>query len=577
MNTIKFFKKIINHLEVKKKKDLILVIILSFLSSLTESISLAILIPFVGFFLEPNTYLFNKSIQEIFLFFNINSKEEILTFVSISFIFIVLLSAFIKIFYIKRSNKLTEDITSDFRIKIFNFLLNQDYSYYFQYGSNEIMSNLSQKTNAFTTIIFAAINILNSFLICLAVIIILIISDPLFTPVIIFFISTYFIIIYKFKSNEIKKKGQDININQNFVINIFENAVGYLQEIIIYDLKNFFSNSFSKASKITASSRSAIRSTSMQPKVYLETLILILGIVFIYSMNFTTSSIESNLAFIAILAYGIQKTIPQINNIYNLTINFKSVKPTIISFLKILDSGNKGNRFEDNEVSGKINFENEIKLKNVYFKYDEKNKNILNGINITIKKGAKVAIKGKTGSGKTTLINIIAGLLDSTKGNLIVDDVPINKKNKKKWQENIAIVPQSIYLNDSSILENITLGFDQNKIDKDRLFEILEICELKSFVEQLPNNIYEKVGERGVRISGGQRQRIGIARALYRDANLIILDEPTNALDLITETKILNSLGEKLKSKTLLFIMHSESSYKFFDHVINLNEINNKK
>ena len=153
----------------------------------------------------------------------------------------------------------------------------------------------------------------------------------------------------------------------------------------------------------------------------------------------------------------------------------------------------------------------------------------------------------------------------------------INKKNKKKWQENIAIVPQSIYLNDSSILENITLGFDQNKIDKDRLFEILEICDLKSFVEQLPNNIYEKVGERGVRISGGQRQRIGIARALYRDANLIILDEPTNALDLITETKILNSLREKLKNKTLLFIMHSESSFRFFDHVINLNEINNKK
>ena len=120
----------------------------------------------------------------------------------------------------------------------------------------------------------------------------------------------------------------------------------------------------------------------------------------------------------------------------------------------------------------------------------------------------KVAIKGKTFR-RATLINIIAGLLDSTKGNLIVDDVPINKKNKKKWQENIAIVPQSIYLNDSSILENITLGFDQNKIDKDRLFEILEICDLKSFVEQLPNNIYEKVGEKGDNISGGQT-RIGL-------------------------------------------------------------------
>ena len=137
-------------------------------------------------------------------------------------------------------------------------------------------------------------------------------------------------------------------------------------------------------------------------------------------------------------------------------------------------------------------------------------------------------------------------------------------------------MPQNVFLDDSSIQENITLGFDQNKVDKEKLSRILEICELKSFIEKLPNNIFQKVGEKGVRISGGQKQRIGIARALYRDTNLIILDEPTNALDYATEIKILNSLSTKLKNKTLIFIMHSESSLKFFDQIIDLNEINNK-
>ena len=574
MKNIDLLKKIIYRLEIDKKKNLIYVLILSFLSSLTESISIALLIPFVGFFLDPNSYLFSNFLKEIFVFFNATTEKEILTFVTFIFAFVIMLSALIKINYIKKSNKLIEDITSDFRIDIFNFLLNQEYSYYFKYGSNEIMSNLSQKTNAFSTIIFAAINILNSSLICVAIIIILIMSDPLFTPAIIIFVTAYFIIIYKFKSRDITKKGEQININQNFIINIFENAVGYLQEIIIYDLKKVFSNSFSKVSKITASSKANIRSTSMQPKVYLETLILISAILFIYFSNFTKISVEANLAFLAVLAYGIQKTIPQINNIYNLMVNFRSVKPTVQSFINILEGGNKKTFFSYEKASEPIKFNREIKLKNVSFRYDEKSLNILNQINITIKKGDKIAIKGRTGSGKTTLINLISGLLDPISGNLLVDDLNINKKNKKSWQKNISIVPQNVFLTDSSILENITLSSDISKNDKNKLSSILKICELEKFINKLPNKIYEKVGERGIRLSGGQKQRIGIARALYRDTDLIIFDEPTNALDFVTESKILKSLTENMIDKTLLFIIHSESSLKNFKQVIDLNEIN---
>lgn len=574
MKNIDLLKKIIYRLEIDKKKNLIYVLILSFLSSLTESISIALLIPFVGFFLDPNSYLFSNFLKEIFVFFNATTEKEILTFVTFIFAFVIVLSALIKINYIKKSNKLIEDITSDFRIDIFNFLLNQEYSYYFKYGSNEIMSNLSQKTNAFSTIIFAAINILNSSLICVAIIIILIMSDPLFTPAIIIFVTAYFIIIYKFKSRDITKKGEQININQNFIINIFENAVGYLQEIIIYDLKKMFSNSFSKVSKITAFSKANIRSTSMQPKVYLETLILISAILFIYFSNFTKISVEANLAFLAVLAYGIQKTIPQINNIYNLMVNFRSVKPTVQSFINILESGNKKTFFSYEKTSEPIKFNSEIKLKNVSFRYDEKSLNILNQINITIQKGDKIAIKGRTGSGKTTLINLISGLLDPISGDLLVDDLNINKKNKKSWQKKISIVPQNVFLTDSSILENITLSSDISKNDKNKLSSILKICELEKFINKLPNKINEKVGERGIRLSGGQKQRIGIARALYRDTDLIIFDEPTNALDFVTESKILKSLTENMIDKTLLFIIHSESSLKNFKQVIDLNEIN---
>ncbi len=576
MNKLKFFKKIINHLDPGRKRDLIIVFIFSFLSSIAESISLAILIPFISFFLDPNSYLFGSFFSSSFTFLNISSEKEILTFVSFFFVIIVLISCYVKLRYIKKSNKLIEDITSDFRIKIFNFLLSQDYSYYFKHGSNEIMSNLSQKTNAFSTIIFATINILNSFLICLAIVIILLINDPLFTPAIVAFVTAFFLIIYKLKSKDVSAKGQKINLNQNYIINIFENAVGYLQEIIIYDLKRMFSNSLAKASKTTASSISNIRSTAMQPKIYLETFFIILAIFFIYFSNLTAVSIQSNLAFLAILAYGIQRTLPQINNIYNLSINFKSVKPTIISFLKILDSDGQKIDLEENITLDKIRFQKEITLKDVSYKYEEKNNKVLENINLKINKGDKIAIKGKTGSGKTTLINIMTGLLTPLSGNLFVDEIEINEENKKNWQKNIALVPQNVFLNDCSILENIMLGYDLSQKNEEKLKTILKDCELENFINKLPNKLNEKVGERGVRISGGQKQRIGIARALYRDSDIIILDEPTNALDFKMETKILNSLLANRKRKTIIVIMHSENSLKQFDQIINLDDINKK-
>ncbi len=570
----KLLREVLKHFDKKRKKQLSFVIIFSIFSSIAELVSIALLIPFIGFFLDPEYYLFNTLLQNIFFFFSVDTKKEILFFVSFFFIFVVIVSGLVRLIYIKKSNKLVEDITSDFRIKIFNFLLNQDYSYYFKHGSNEIMSNLSQKTNAFSIIIFSSVNIFNSFLTCSAIILILIINDPLITPIIIFFVSGFFFIVLRLKSKDISSKGQSVNLNQNFIINVFENAVGYLQEIIIYDLKKIFLNSLADASKKNASYISNIRSTAMQPKVYLETLFITVAILFIFFSNLTAISIQGNIAFLAILAYGIQKTLPQINNMYSMTINFKAAKPVVTSFLNILNRGNKTINFDEIKIKNKIKFNNEIFLRDIYFRYEEKKDNIFKKINLKIQKGEKIVIKGTTGSGKTTLINIITSLLAPSSGSLLVDGIEINEENKKHWQKNIALAPQNVFLNDSSILENIMLGYDLKDKDDNKLDEVIKICELNNFIQKLPNNIHEKVGEKGIRISGGQRQRIGIARALYRDADLIILDEPTNSLDFETETKILNSLAEQQKDKTIIVISHRKKLLKYFDRVIDLDEKN---
>ena len=563
-------KNIRAHLDSKRKKDIKFVFFLSILSSLAESISIALLVPFVSFFVNPDNYLFNNLFKSFFNFFNLSSEKDVLTTVSLSFIFIVMLSGLIKLKYIKSSNALTDNITSDFRVKVFNFLINQDYSYYFKFGSNEIMSNLSQKTGSFTTIIFSSINIVNSILISSAIMIVLIINEPFYTPIIILTIILFFFIVFKIKSKSVLKKGQTVSSNQNSMIDVFQNTVGYLPEIIVYDIRKFFSATLSKSSTETASATSEVRTISASPRIYLESFVIILIILIIYFSDFNERSIEANISYLAILAFGTQKCLPLINNVYNLSINFKNATPIVDSFLQILDRGNEI-KFEEKKITP-LNFSQSIKLENISFQYNKDIPKILNNFSLEIKKGDKIAIEGQTGSGKTTLANIIAGLLYPSEGKIWVDNKLIDSENLKSWQKNVAIVPQTVFLTDSTILENIAIALDKNNINVEKVKNSAKLAQIDNFIVTLPNKYNEKVGERGVRLSGGQRQRLGIARALYRDTNVIILDEPTNALDSKTEKLVMDSITKLSKNITLIMISHNNTTTENFDKIIDLDK-----
>jgi len=564
-------KKTFSHLDLVRKKQLKRVLALTIFASLAESMSIAMLVPFISFFVNPELYLFSNFFKTIFNFLNVNGQEAILFIISLFFILIVLVSGYIKLKYIKLSNLAADNVTSDFRIKIFNFFINQDFSYNSKYGSNEIMSNLTQKTSFFTSIIFAAISILHAILTTTAIVIVLIFNEPFFTPILILIIGLFFFIVFKFKLKTVLNEGEKINTKTNYVVNIFENTVGHLPEIIIYNLKTFYSAVLTKISKELALSGSNIRTISMSPRIFLEIFVIVTAVIFIYFSAFSERTIVMNLSYLAILAFGAQKCLPLINSIYLMSVSIKGVTPTILTFLNILENGRKD--LIDNKHYKALDFNESLKLKNLSYQYNTTLPKILNNITIEVKKGEKVAIKGETGSGKSTLINIISGLLDQTEGRILVDNTEVKTENKKNWQKNISIVPQAIFLHDASILENIAIGINVNEIDFDIVKKSAKLAHIDSFIEKLPNKYNEKVGERGVRLSGGQKQRIGIARAFYRNSSLIILDEPTNALDLATENLIMESIKIIGKNITVIMISHSNNSLKYFDKIIDLDKL----
>ena len=224
------------------------------------------------------------------------------------------------------------------------------------------------------------------------------------------------------------------------------------------------------------------------------------------------------------------------------------------------------------KISKNIDFNKSIKLENVFFSYKKKPSNVIDNVNLEIKKGEKVGFVGFTGSGKSTLIDILMGLIEPDKGKIFVDDKAIDNSNIKNWFSKISHVPQNIFLADTSIVENIAFGISKHKIDNSKIYNLLNECEMSEFVNNLPDKEFTNIGERGVQLSGGQRQRIGIARALYSDADLIILDEATSSLDGYTESKIIDNIIKNNIDKTLVIISHRLDILSDCDNIFVLND-----
>ena len=281
--------------------------------------------------------------------------------------------------------------------------------------------------------------------------------------------------------------------------------------------------------------------------------------------------VSKALPLLGAVAIGSQRLLPLIQNGYNALIKLRGSLAAIQDIVRFL-SQEKLDYLVDINNKDKLEFVRNIELKEIEFSYTESGLKVFKGINLEISKGNKIGFIGKTGSGKSTLIDIIMGLLEPIQGSIFIDKTKINKKNLKSWQNNIAHVPQHIYLSDESITNNIAFGLSKEDIDISKVKEVAEQAKIAETIEKMPKKYDTKIGERGIRLSGGQRQRIGIARALYKGADLIVLDEATSALDNTTEKEIMDIFNNLGKDITVLIIAHRVTTLTDCDKIYEIKD-----
>ena len=557
------FKKIFSILDWKDKKKFFFLSLLILLISIFEVMSIGMVFPLVSFLIDENNI---SKFKNLFQLYNFNNEEIIrLTILFISAIFIA--KFILTIFFQIRQNRIIFQLMHSLLKKIYTKYLNQPYSFFLNKNTSHLISNLStQVPDVIYNFIMPMMLLFSEILILAFIVILLVIVDykTILIASIVGFISFLFL---RMVNNQIKFLGTARVFNEKKKMQNIQQSLLAIKETILFDRQNYFINKFNKFSSATTIILSKYFSFLELPKILLELIGFIFLIVLIFFFYYLGYNGREILPLIVIFSLAAYKILPSANRIINSIQRMRFTTGAIDSVY--YEIRNSKNTIVDikNDSPKPLQFNNFINIKNIFFKYQGSSRFILKNFNLKINKGEILGIYGKSGSGKTTLINILLGLLEPSKGIVLIDSIDI-KKNIKSWQKNIGYVPQIIHLLNSSIKENINLGFfDKNNIT---IKASLQLSQLDNFVKNLKNKEKTSIGEDGVKISGGQRQRLGIARAIYRNPEVLILDEPTSSLDNETEEDFIKTIFSMKRKKTIIIVSHKDSVLKKCDRIIKL-------
>lgn len=570
--------KILKLLTKKQINRSIFILILMIISAIMEVAGLGLIIPTIYLMAEPN-YLNNypfilDTVNNIFSIIGLETiskfsfSEVIIVFlillITILFFLKNILLVFLQWFQVNYVSKLS----SEWQNILYSGYLKNSYNFYFNNSASKLLHNINQSSVLSTGINSFLIIVTDSILI-ISLILFLIFLQPVETILTFIIFAISCVILYSLIKGKIETIGKKSHYYEGQRQSLTLDSFSGIREIKLNNKEDMFSEIFRKVNWLALKMGIYKAVISAIPRFWLETTFLICLNIIVIVIFYTSDSILNSLQIIAVFAAAAFRIMPSSGRIM---VNLNILKTNLPVSQIVQDEINNLENVKYKSVE-KIDFENKITIKDLKFKYEKDQSNVLENINLEIKKKSIIGITGVSGSGKSTFLDLFIGLIIPDSGEILADNKNI-KSNIKGWQNKIGYVSQEVFLINDSFAKNISYEMDEKNIDYKKINELIKILNLDKFINNLENKIHSNVGERGIKISGGQMKRISIARALYKNPSILILDETLSSLDTETETKIMSEIKSIDQNLTIIIVSHRPGTLDLCDEVYRINNGN---
>lgn len=565
-------KQLFQHVQIQRRYQLALLIGLTVVSSAMEVISLGATIPFIGILTQPEKIFNATALAWVIQKLGIVSASELVFPIALFFAIAACFAGLFRLALLSMSVRLSNAIGVDLSVEVYWRTLHQPYPVHIARSSGEVISGVTHKVECVTGVLNSLVVVATSLILFIAILGTLFFISPMIASVSVVCFGGGYGIIGWVTRKRLKKNSQSIALQQTVAIKTLQEGLGAIRDILLDGSQRIYTKTYNVS---VAALRGAIGDNlyiTLAPRFAMETLGMVLIAVFAYSLKSEPGGIAGALPILGALALGAQRLMPLLQQIYGNCSVIAGSRSSLIDVLRFLEQ--PAPKDESLVTLEPLLLTDSIQFKDVSFQYPHTGTLVLEDVNIRIPKGSRVGFIGKTGEGKSTAIDLLMGLLDPTIGKILIDENELTPVTKQSWQKNIAHVPQSIYLADSTIAENIAFGVPKNEIDWNQVFQAANQAQIASYIEASNRRYETMVGERGVRLSGGQRQRIGIARALYKKAKVLVFDEATSALDSEVEAAVMETIDNLGRDYTVITIAHRLTTLRGCDVIY---EISNKR
>ena len=568
--------RLYSHISPLRKKQFVLLLVLMILAAFAEVFSIGAVLPFLTVLMSPEVVYEHSYTQPFIRYFGLVSPDQLLLPMTIAFGFVALLAGGMRLLLLWAGTKVSYLTGADLTIKVYRGTLYQPYSVHVSRNSSAIINTMVGKVNAaIQSTIIPVLNIISSVTMLVVTLSFLLVIEPKITIITFGGFGLIYIAIVSLTAKILVNNGSRIAREHTQVVKLLQEGLGGIRDILLDGTQELYCKLYRKSDLPLRRAQGINVFIGSSPRFGIEALGMTFLAFIVYFLAKEPGGIAQSIPVIGILALGAQRLLPVLQLSYHSWSTIQGARAQVADVLFFLDQPIP-------DYAGKsslelLPFQHELNFNQLSFSYGPEEPKVLNQIDLSIAKGARVGFIGATGSGKSTLIDIVMGLLSPTKGSMSIDGEVITEDNFRSWQKHIAHVPQSIFLADSSIEDNIALGVPKDQVDFEKIKKAAKRAQLADLIECWPKKYQTFVGERGVRLSGGQRQRIGIARALYKQADVLILDEATSSLDSETEKEVMQAINDLSDDLTIIIVAHRLTTLSSCTQIVELDKGNIKR